>query len=124
MLKGLTFVAVSRHVGICVFLFLLFFIIPHIRKNQGLEMYIVRLFTQAVVSALFAAVMFIGLAAITFTVTYLFSIDVSYRIYLQIWLVMVGILAPFLFMAGIPPVSYTHLDVYKRQVVVMTSLFL
>ncbi len=107
MLKGLTFVAASRHVGICVFLFLLFFIIPHVRKSQGLEMYIVRLFTQAVVSVLFAAVMFTGLAAITFTVTYLFSIDVSYRIYLQIWLVMAGVLAPFLFMAGIPAAGIT-----------------
>lgn len=107
MLKGLTFVAISRHVGICVFLFLMFFIIPHIRKNQGLEMYIVRLFTQAVVSVLFAAVMFFGLSAITFTVTYLFSIDVSYRIYLQIWLVMVGVLAPFLFMAGVPAAGAT-----------------
>ncbi|MGI6627942.1 MAG: DUF4153 domain-containing protein [Bacillota bacterium] len=107
MLKGLTFVPVSRHVGLCVFLFLLFFIIPHIKKNEGLEMYVVRLFTQAVVSVLFAAVMFIGLAAITVTVSSLFSLNLSYRIYIQIWLVMVGILAPFLFMAGIPAAGVT-----------------
>ena len=107
MLKGLTFVSVSRHAGVCVFLFLLFFIIPHIRKNNGLEMYVVRLFTQAVISVLFAVVMFAGLAAITFTATYLFSLDVSYQIYLQTWLVMVGVVAPFLFMAGIPEPNAT-----------------
>lgn len=107
LLKSLSFVAVSRHVGICICLFLLFFIIPHTRKTKGLEMYIVRLFSQAVIAVLFAAVLFIGLAAITLTVTSLFSLDISYRIYIQIWLVMVGVVAPFLFMAGIPMADAT-----------------
>ena len=102
MLQGLTFVAVSRHIGICVFLFLLFFIIPNLGKGRGLEMYVVKLFTQAVIAVLFSAVLFMGLAAITATVNYLFSLDLSYRIYLHTWFVMAGVVAPFLFMAGIP----------------------
>lgn len=102
MLNGLTFVAVSRHVGICIFLFLMFFVIPNWKKGRSLEMYVVRLFTQAVIAVLFAAVLFIGLTAITATVDYLFSLDLSHRIYLHTWFVMAGVVAPFLFMAGIP----------------------
>jgi len=102
MLEELTFVAVSRHVGVCFFLFLLFFIIPNWRSGRGLEMYVVKMFTQAVISVLFAAVLFIGLAAITATANYLFSLELSHRIYLHTWFVMGGVLAPLLFMAGIP----------------------
>ncbi len=107
MLKGFTFVAVSRHTAICAFLFLLFFIVPHVRKNRGLEMYVVRLFVQAVIAVLFSAVMFIGLAGITFTVSSLFSLKISHYAYLRLWLIMAGIMAPFLFMAGIPRAGLT-----------------
>ncbi len=102
MLQGLDFVALSRHIGICVFLFLLFFAIPNWRNSRGLDMYVVRLFTQAVVAVLFSAVLFMGLAAITAAVDYLFSLDLSHRVYLHTWFVMAGTVAPFLFMAGIP----------------------
>ena len=61
-----------------------------------------RLFTQAVVAVLFSAVLFMGLAAITAAVDYLFSLDLSHRVYLHTWFVMAGTVAPFLFMAGIP----------------------
>lgn len=107
MLKGFTFVALSRHTAMCAFLFLLFFIIPHVRKNRGLGMYVVRLFVQAVIAVLFSAVMFIGLAGITFTVSSLFSLKISHYVYLRLWLIMAGIMAPFLFMAGIPRAGLT-----------------
>lgn len=107
MLKGFTFVALSRHTAMCAFLFLLFFIVPHARKDYGLEMYVVRLFTQAVIAVLFSAVMFMGLSGITFTVSSLFSLEISYYVYLRLWLIMAGIMAPFLFMAGIPRAGLT-----------------
>ena len=102
MLQGLGFIAVSRHVGILLFLFLLFFLIPHIRKDHGLDMYIVRLFLVAATAVLFSAVLFAGLAIIIFTVTSLFSLEISGYAYLKLWLAMAGVVAPFLFMAGIP----------------------
>jgi hypothetical protein len=102
MLAEFTLVSMSRHAAICLFLFLSFFVVPHFRKDGSLDMYVVRLFAHAVVSALFSAVMFFGLSAITFTVSSLFSLNVHFETYIRIWLAMAGVLAPFLFMAGIP----------------------
>ena len=102
MLQEFTLVSMSRHAAICIFLFLAFFVIPCFRREDRLEMYAVRLFTQAVLAALFSAVAFIGLSSITFTVSSLFTLKLSYQIYLHIWMVMAGVLAPFLLMAGIP----------------------
>jgi hypothetical protein len=95
-------VTLGRHAALTVFLFLAFFVVPHYRNEGSLEMYTVRLFSHAVVSALFAGVMFIGLTAITFTISSLFSLRVSVETYLRLWMVMAGVLAPFLFMSGIP----------------------
>jgi hypothetical protein len=95
-------VSMSRHFAICVVLSLTCFVAPHFRRKGSLEMYIVRLFSHAFVSALFAAILFLGLVAITFTVSSLFSLNVTYRAYIRIFLVMAVTVAPFLFMGGIP----------------------
>ena len=102
MLGDFTHVSMGRHIAICVFLALAFFVTPCFRRENRLDMYTVRLFTHGVISALFAAVTFIGLASITLTVSFLFSLHLDSRVYLRIWLVMAGVLAPFLFMGGIP----------------------
>ncbi|HHY44161.1 MAG TPA: DUF4153 domain-containing protein [Firmicutes bacterium] len=102
MLRNLGVVSMSRHLVICLVLSLACFIIPHLRREGSLEMYVVRIFSHAVVSALFAAIMFFGLSAITLTVSSLFSLDITYRAYIRIFLAMAVTLAPFLFMAGIP----------------------
>lgn len=102
MLDEIDTVSLTRHAAISLFLFLAFFVIPHFRKEGSLEMYVVRLFTHAAVSVLFSAVMFIGLSAITFTISSLFNLQVDFDTYARIWAVMAGTFAPFLFMAGIP----------------------
>ncbi|HHY75554.1 MAG TPA: DUF4153 domain-containing protein [Firmicutes bacterium] len=102
MLRDFRVVAMSRHLAICLVLALGCFIVPHVRRRGSLEMYVVRIFSHAAVSALFAAIMFFGLSAITLTVSSLFSLHVTARAYLRIFLWMAGTLAPFLFMAGIP----------------------
>jgi len=101
-LQEFTHVSVGRHTALVLVLFLGFFVIPHYGKEGSLEMYVVRLYSHAVVSALFSAIMFFGLVAITFTISSLFSLRVSSVTYLRIWMFMAGVLAPFLFMAGIP----------------------
>lgn len=102
LLDGMAFVAVSRHTGILTFLFLSFFTVPHIKRDYGLDMYVVRLFLTAAVAVLFSAVLFAGLSIIIFTITSLFSVRISGYAYLKLWLTMAGTVAPFLFMAGIP----------------------
>lgn len=102
MLRNLNLVSLSRQAAISLFLLLSFFVIPHFRREGSLEMYIVRMFAHAVVTILFSGIMFLGLSAIVFAASSLFSLNVSQRVYIDIWLVNAGIIAPFLFMGGIP----------------------
>ncbi|MGI6644093.1 MAG: DUF4153 domain-containing protein [Bacillota bacterium] len=102
LLPDFTLVPVSRHIAICLFLALMFFVIPHFRKQGSLEMYIVKLFSHTVVSVLFSAVMFLGLSAILLTISSLFSLTIGPRAYQRLWLTIAGVMGPFLFMAGIP----------------------
>ncbi len=102
MLSGFPLAAVSRYAAVCVFLSLLFFAIPHYGKKDSLDTYVVRLFSHWVVSVLFSAVVFLGLSAITFTISSLFSLNIRYTTYLGIWYIAAAFLAPFLFVSGIP----------------------
>lgn len=102
MLGELNLVSLSRQIAISLFLAVAFFVIPYVHREGSLEMYIVKMFTHAVVTIVFSAVLFVGLSAITFAANSLFSLNISERIYFEIWLVMAGTVAPFLFMAGIP----------------------
>lgn len=103
MLKDFGLLPVTRHLAICFALFLAFFVIPGYRRGARLEMYVVRLFAHAVVAVLFSGVMFMGISAITLTFTSLFSVKTAPELYLHIWMVNAGVVAPFLFMSGIPP---------------------
>ncbi len=102
MLLGFSLAGVSRYAAICVFLSLLFFAIPHLGVKNGLDMYVVRLFSHWIVSVLFSGVVFLGLSAIMFTISSLFSLNLRYTTYLGIWYIAAAFLAPFLFMSGIP----------------------
>lgn len=122
MLNGLTFVTEVRHVAICASLFLLFLVIPNLRREKGFEMYLVRLFMQAVVAGIFAGVVFLGLGAAVFTVSSLFSLEVVYDVYLKLFVGVFGILGSFLFMSGIPElgedISYdTYPKILKSLIV-------
>lgn len=102
MLRETNFVTSSRYAVIVMFFALMFFVLPYTYRKDTLEMYFAKLFSHAVISVLFAAILYIGISGITFTISALFTIKMSYTVYLHIWLVMAGTVAPFLFMAGIP----------------------
>ncbi|HHW25815.1 MAG TPA: DUF4153 domain-containing protein [Firmicutes bacterium] len=101
-LAEFTHVSLGRHAALNLILFLGFFVIPNYGRESSLEMYTVRLYSHAVVSGLFSAIMFFGLSAITWTISSLFALNIRAITYLRIWMYMAGVLAPFLFMAGIP----------------------
>ncbi len=106
MLKDLTLQPLSRHVAFCVFLFLTFLIIPNMGRGRNIEMYSIKLFTNAVVAALFSGVLFLGLSFIILTVSTLFGLNIPSLTYLRLWILMAGAVAPFLFMAGIPETGW------------------
>lgn len=60
------------------------------------------LFLRILTSALYAAVLFIGLTIAVAAVDKLFSVDVPDNFYAKLWLCMVGIFNTWFFLAGVP----------------------
>ena len=95
-------VAVSRYAAIILALFLAFTFIPYFFRRQNYELYVIKLFISFLITYLYAAILFGGLSAILATISYLFSVNVPSELYLDIWLVVAGIVAPAFFLADIP----------------------
>jgi hypothetical protein len=60
------------------------------------------LFLRVLTSALYSAVLFIGLVVAIVALDQLFSIKVSEKIYGQLWVAMVGVFNTWFFLAGVP----------------------
>ena len=102
-LIDMNMVSVSRYIALSLSLYLIFTFIPHFYKKENYELYLITLFTRFFVTYLYSIVLFVGLAAIIFTIEQLFGIKITQgRLYLDIWLVVAGIFAPAFFLADIP----------------------
>lgn len=95
-------VPVLRYFLITFALYLMFSFIPYFNKRKGFELYIINLASRFFVTYLYAAVLFIGLAAILFTIEELFSANIPERLYIDIWLIAAVVFAPAFFLANIP----------------------
>ena len=106
LLSEINMLSVTRYFAITIALYLSVFIIHYFYKRNNFEMYIVHIFTRFFITIIYSAVMYIGLAAIFFTLNKLFNLPISSDLYLTAWLLVVGIFAPIFLLAGIP--SYKH----------------
>jgi len=102
LLPELNMVSGSRYVAISLALYLAFTFIPYFYRRQNYELYVIRLFISFLVTYLFAAILFGGLSAILGTINFLFSADIPYQVFFDIWLIVAGIFAPAFFLADIP----------------------
>lgn len=102
LLPDLDMVSMSRYFALVIALCLLFVYLAVPRDKEDFELYVMKLLTNFIVSYFYAAILYLGLAAIIFTINTLFSAGISGETYLDIWLVVAGIFAPAYFLAGIP----------------------
>ena len=101
-LENMKMVSTLRYLLVTFALYLLFTFIPYIYKKKGYELYVITLASRFFVTYLYSAVLFVGLAAIIFTINELFSANLPERLYLDIWLLAAGVFAPAFFLADIP----------------------
>lgn len=92
---------VTRYIALSLALYCGFAFIPYIGKRPGFEQHVVILIRQFLITALYSLVLFIGLIATVFTVDQLLF-KLPSRIYLDIWLMVVGLFAPTFFLSDIP----------------------
>jgi hypothetical protein len=102
LLQDFEMVAVTRYIALSFALYLAFTFIPYFYRRENYELYVIKLFTSFFITFLYSAVLFLGLAAMLFTVDTLFVLKLSEKLYFDIWLIAAGVFAPTYFLADIP----------------------
>jgi len=102
LLQEINVVTSSRYIATTLALYLLFAVIPYCARKNHFELYLVNLFTRFFVTYLYAFILFLGLAFTLFTINTLFNLDLTYKLYFDMWLIVVVIFAPAFFLADIP----------------------
>lgn len=92
---------VTRYIALSLALYCGFTIIPYFGKRLGFEQYVALLIGQFLITALYSVVLFLGLIATVFTIDQLLF-SLPSEIYLDIWLLVVGIFAPAFFLSDVP----------------------
>jgi hypothetical protein len=101
-LKDLRMVSMSRYIAFSLILYLIFLFISYLPNRDDFELYIIRVFTRFFTTVLYSLVLYLGLAAILFTIDKLLGVNIISEIYYYTWLIVAGIFAPSFFLAGIP----------------------
>jgi hypothetical protein len=102
LLKKFDMVSISRYTAFTLALYLAFMFVPYFLKREGFQLYIIKLFTRFFVTVIYSVVLFLGIAAILFTIDKLLGVNINEKVYLDIWLAVLGIFAPCYFLAGVP----------------------
>ena len=84
--------------------------LPFLTKGKTLEFwnYNKQLFEKIAITAIYSAVIFIGISVAVSIFCLLFSIELNEKIYFQIWIFIVGIFATIFFLANFPKVQSTE----------------
>lgn len=102
LLVDLNMVSTTRYAAVTLALYLGFLYIPYLPKKERFEMYIIKVYSSFFTTVIYSVVLFLGLAAILFTVDNLLGINIEWKIYYYTWLFVVCIFAPSYFLAGVP----------------------
>ncbi len=108
LLPETNMVSMTRFLALNLALYLLFIVIPYIGRKEGFEIYIIKLAIGFIVTYFYSLILFIGLAAILFTINTLFSANIPSEVYFDLFLIVAGIFAPAYFLAGIPAYGVTY----------------
>lgn len=102
LLPELGMLPITRYLAVTIALYLAFLFVPYFFNRPGFELYVIKVITRFLVTAIYSAVLFAGLAITLLTIDLLLGIDVSFTFYSNVWLVVAGIFAPCFFLAGLP----------------------
>ncbi len=111
----ISMVSMTRYIGFSLILYLTFLITSYFPNRSNFEIFVVRVFTRFFTTVLYSLVLYLGLAAILFTIDKLLGINIKSELYYYTFLIVAGIFAPSFFLAGIPTKDEKlTLDDYSR----------
>ncbi|VBB07136.1 Hypothetical protein LUCI_2380 [Lucifera butyrica] len=113
MLQEQNYVSMTRYFVLNSFFYVLFTVIPYYRREKY-ELYLVNLTLQCFIAVLYAIILFAGLSFIVVTLKLLFSMDVTWKWFADIWCVT-AVFGFVCFCAGVPkPEAEMQLEGYPR----------
>lgn len=125
LLEDFGMVSISRYIAVTFALYLAFAVIPHFYRKEDFELYVIKLFISFLITYLYAVILYLGLAAILATISYLFSVNISSRFYIDLLLLVAGLLGPAFFLAEMPAISKEiYLESYPGVLNVLLSYIL
>lgn len=102
LLNDFRMVSISRYVALTLAFYLAAMVTSYFIGRAGFELYVIKLFTRFFVTGLYSVILFGGIAAILFTIDKLLGVNIDEKLYMDIWISVVGIFAPCFFLAGVP----------------------
>lgn len=106
LLKGFDNISITRYVGLNIFLYLAFLYIPWIKNEDCYENYIIKVLGSFFLAIIYSVVLYFGFSAIIFTLDKLFSINIEWKIYYYMSLIVFIVFMPSMFLAKIPYNNY------------------
>ncbi|MCX7694212.1 MAG: DUF4153 domain-containing protein [Caloramator sp.] len=101
-LNKLDYISTSRFVGTNLIFYLVFLFVPYFLSRENFEMYSIKIFTGFFITAIYTAVLFLGLSAILFTIDSLLGIKVESETYIETWFICLLIFAVNYFLSLVP----------------------
>ena len=102
LLKDFKDTSIVRYTGLSIFLYLGFLYIPWLGNKKHYENYIIKVLGSFFLAVIYAVVIYFGFSAIIFTVDKLFSINIEWKIYYYMSIIVFIVLMPSMFLAKIP----------------------
>lgn len=95
-------VEMTRYMGTMLLFIIVCFYALKIKYDHDYEAFVIKVFSGVFITILYAAVLYIGLAAILFTIENLFEVNFINNIYLYIWILVVFVFGISLFLSKVP----------------------
>lgn len=102
LLNNLNMVSITRFIGINIVFYLCFLCIPFFPHRKNFVVYVIHLVMRFLITYVYSVILFLGLAAILFTIHHLLGIQVKGQIYYDTFLMVSLIFAPAYFLAYVP----------------------
>lgn len=102
LLPDFGMVPVTRYMAVSLALYLAFLFVPYCFRRPGYELYVIKVISRFLVAAIYAGILFAGLAITLLTIDLLLGVYISFTFYTNVWTVVAGIFVPCFFLAGLP----------------------
>lgn len=122
LLDQINNVSIIRYAGIWMFLIINFFYMARLGLREAYEKYVIHVFSQIFLTALYSLVLLWGIFFILFTIDQLFDINIKWNYYYYVFLIIAQIFAVAFLLSKLPkPFESFNEKTYSRSLQILLS---